>query len=237
MNVRCIEFIAENITYQDVHGKRIIEVGSLNVNGSPRYVLRLLNPREYVGVDIESGNGVDLVCPAENVVERFGENNFDIVVSTEMLEHVSDWKTAISNLKRALKTNGLLFITTRSYGFKYHGYPYDFWRYEQKDFQEIFSDMDIIKLEKDTMSPGVFLKARKPEHFIEKDLTDIAIYNIVLNRTVKLLDSGSPVYKTKWMRILSREKRKAKRKLWKARRKELKRQIRGFLGKLLNKVR
>jgi SAM-dependent methyltransferase len=236
MNISCIRFIAENITYQEVCGKKVVEVGALDFNGSPRYVLQLLNPREYVGVDMESGNGVDIVCPAENVVERFGENVFDIVVSTEMLEHALEWKTAISNLKRALKPNGLLLITTRSRGFKYHAYPYDFWRYELEDFQNIFSDMEIIKLEKDIVSPGVFLKARKHENFIEKDLTGIAIYNIVLDRTVKFLDPESSVFKAKAKQILSREEQKAKRKLRKAKRKQLKRQIYGFLGQLLYKA-
>jgi len=237
MNIKCIKFIAENITYQEVCGGKVIEVGALDVNGSPRYILQLLNPREYIGVDIESGNGVDIVCPAENVVERFGENVFDIVVSTEMLEHALEWRAAISNLKRVLKLNGLLLITTRSRGFKYHGFPYDFWRYESEDFQKIFYDMEIIRLEKDIVSPGVFLKARKPENFIEKDLTDIAIYNIVLDRTVKVLDPESSVFKAKQKQILSREEQKAKRKLRRAKRKQLKGQIYGFLGQLLYKAK
>lgn len=225
MHISCLKFIAENTSYEQVSGKRVIEVGSRDVNGSPRYIFRLLNPSEYVGVDIERGNGVDVVCPSEKLVEMFGENSFDIVVSTEMLEHVLDWKTVVSNLKRALKTNGQLFVTTRSYGFRYHGYPYDFWRYELDDFQKIFADMHTIRLENDPESPGVFLKAIKPENFIEKDLTDKSIYEIVLGCKVQSLDLKNPEFKTKIKRILRQKKQKAKHKLQKAEGKLLKKRI------------
>ncbi len=46
-----------------------------------------------------------------------GENPLTSLVSTEMLEHVIDWKHIVSNLKALIKEEGLLFITTRSKGF------------------------------------------------------------------------------------------------------------------------
>lgn len=229
MHLSCLTFIAENISYQEVNAKRVLEVGSQDVNGSVRCIFNLLNPREYIGVDIEKGKGVDVVCPSEKLVEMFGENSFDIVVSTEMLEHVLTWKTAVSNLKRVAKPNGHLFVTTRSYGFGYHAYPYDFWRYEFEDFQEIFDDTQIIKLEKDFKAPGVFLKAVKPENFIERDLSYMSLYATVIGRKVQSLDMESLEFRTKMELILLKQKRKERRKLLKAKRKHLKKQIYEFL--------
>jgi SAM-dependent methyltransferase len=161
MNIAVLEFFIENVQKEEFENKRILEVGSKYVNGSVRPLIeKFFNPKEYIGVDIEKGKFVDVVCDAENLVDYFGKETFDVVISTELLEHVKDWRKVINNLKEVLKPNGYIYITTRSKGFPYHGYPYDFWRYEVEDMKEIFKDFEIIKLEKDPEAPGVFLKAK-----------------------------------------------------------------------------
>ena len=43
--------------------KRILEVGSKYVNGSVRPLIeKFCFPREYIGIDIEQGKYVDIVC-------------------------------------------------------------------------------------------------------------------------------------------------------------------------------
>lgn len=134
----CVEFGQTHLTGDRINGKAVIEVGSLNVNGSIRSVVEPFQPRSYLGVDLELGPGVDQVYDAMDLLDRFGFEAFDLLISTELLEHVRDWRTVISNFKRILKPNGTLFITTRSQGFEYHGYPFDYWRYEIHDMQAIF---------------------------------------------------------------------------------------------------
>jgi SAM-dependent methyltransferase len=97
----------------------------------------------------------------------------------EMMEHVLDWKKIISNFKKILKPAGILLITTRSKGFYYHSYPCDFWRYELEDLKKIFSDFEIISLEKDLEAPGVFMIARKPIFFVKNDLSHLNLYSMV----------------------------------------------------------
>ncbi|MDI6895984.1 class I SAM-dependent methyltransferase [Methanocella conradii] len=184
-NTKCILFGAINLKKEEIEGKRIIEIGSLDVNGSLRPLLESYNPKEYIGVDIVKGPGVDKVCNVENLVEEFGENVFDVVISTELLEHVKDWRKAISNMKKICKEGGFILITTRSKGFHYHGYPYDFWRFEIDDMMNIFQDCEILALEKDSSAPGVFIKAKKMNNFNEIDLSSYALYSIILNRKVK----------------------------------------------------
>jgi len=90
-NSECIEFGVRNLTIEEVTGKKIIEIGSNDVNGSLRPIIEAWGkPDEYVGVDIIDGPGVDLICPAEKIIEKFGKESFDIVISTEMIEHVRD---------------------------------------------------------------------------------------------------------------------------------------------------
>jgi len=157
MNVAVLDFFLRNVDCKEFNDRRVLEVGSKFVNGSVRPLIeRFCKPKEYIGVDIEPGKYVDIVLPAEKIVEYFGVESFDVVISAETLEHVFDWRLVINNMKYALKPNG--YITTRSRGFIYHGYPYDYWRYEINDMIKIFKDFKIIRLESDWEGPGVFLK-------------------------------------------------------------------------------
>jgi SAM-dependent methyltransferase len=133
-----------------------------------------MRPRKYVGVDMATGKGVDEVCLAENLVKRFGPRSWDIVVCTEMLEHVKEWSVAVSNLKQVVKENGLLVLTTRSPGFPRHGHPDDYWRFTSDHIKAIFSDMDIKVIAIDFEAPGIFVKAFKRRAFTEVDYSKIS---------------------------------------------------------------
>jgi len=162
----------------------------LNVNGSFRSLVESLEPASYHGVDIMEGPGVDEVCPGEKLISRFGEGRFDLVISTEMLEHTLHWKKIIKNLKAVVKPGGILMITTRSQGFPYHGYPFDFWRYEISDAEVIFSDFSVEALEKDGQDPGIFLKARKLPASAPADLGRYRLYSMPLKRRATIPEAA-----------------------------------------------
>jgi SAM-dependent methyltransferase len=179
-NIACLDFGRKNLTKDEVKGKRVIEIGAVDINGSLRPHVESLEPEKYVGVDLEAGPGVDEICNVYDLVDRFGPESFDVAISSEMIEHVHDWRRAFSQIKKILKPGGVVLITTRSIGFPYHDYPFDYWRYEIDDMKAIFSDMEIIALETDDQAPGVLVKARKPsESFEEKDLSEHALYSMV----------------------------------------------------------
>ena len=178
----CLDFVAAQLSATDIRGWSVIEVGALDVNGSASSMLKSLCPASYLGVDMQHGPGVDEVCPAEKLIGHFGENRFDVVLSTEMMEHVFDWRVVLHNLKGILKPGGLLLITTRSLGFGYHAFPYDFWRYQTDDMRILFSDFRILELRDDPLSPGVFVKAQKPLDFKECDVSQVALHSMITNR-------------------------------------------------------
>ena len=178
----CIGFVQRALTELDVKGKRLLEVGSYDVNGSVRRSLEAHDPATYVGIDISDGPGVDIVCDVvSQLPQRFDPGCFDIVLSTEAVEHIRDWRAAFTNMKRVCAPGGVIVITTRSPGFGYHAFPHDYWRYQPTDMALIFCDFDIelLESEQDREQPGVFVKARKPEGWIEIDLTPISLYSIV----------------------------------------------------------
>lgn len=175
----CVIFAVTNLKENDVKGKKILEIGSYDVNGSVRKYFESFGPKCYYGVDITEGPCVDEICDAENVLDRFGPKSFDIVILTEVLEHVTNWQKVISSIKGICKDEGIILITTRSLGFPYHPTPLDVWRFSIENMRYIFSDFDIISLEIDNEYPGVFMKAKKPKDFLEKNLNGYKLHNMI----------------------------------------------------------
>jgi SAM-dependent methyltransferase len=158
-----LAFVREEIARHEVEGKTVVEVGAFDDNGSARPHVESLNPESYVGIDMREGPRVDVVMDAADL-PTLGE--FDLVISTEMLEHAEDWRAATAGMIDAVKPGGILFLTTRSPGFAYHGCPEDHWRYSVDDMRDILTGagLDILVLKPDPAKiyPGVFAKARKP---------------------------------------------------------------------------
>lgn len=178
-NPACVAYGKAHLTESVIRGKRVIEVGSRNVNGSLRRHVEQYGPASYLGVDIEAGPGVDEVCDADDLVARYGTGRFDLVICTEVLEHVRHWRTVITNLKQLLADDGMLLVTTRSFGFPYHAFPYDFWRYETDDMRTIFADFAIDDIATDPVAPGVFVAARRPAGQPATDLADVELYSMI----------------------------------------------------------
>jgi len=96
-------------------GKSVIEFGSLNINGSPR---QFFNTKNYLGIDIAEGKGVDYVAFAH---EYKPLKIFDVVISTEMLEHDKHWRKSVENMFDLLHSGGLMIITCASIDREEHG--------------------------------------------------------------------------------------------------------------------
>jgi SAM-dependent methyltransferase len=143
------EFMTSKLTEQVISGKTIIDIGSRRIKDPGHfsihdYILKY-SPEKLVGVDILSGEDVDVVCPVEKIFEHFSVNSFDIVLMTDVLEHVMNWRLAITYVKQLCKINGIILITVPSYSFPKHE-ENDFWRFVAADFKYIFSDSEIVDL-------------------------------------------------------------------------------------------
>lgn len=147
-NQWCLEFGSKPISFLQKPA-RILEVGSRNVNGTVRDVLSHC-ASEYIGVDLFNGPGVDIVCNVAALTDTFATQSFDLVVSTEMLEHCLNWQDALCQMASVLRQDGLMLITTRSPGFELHDYPADYWRFSYADFEKIFKPLgDIMAIQND----------------------------------------------------------------------------------------
>lgn len=158
------DWVAAAVRADEVSGRSVLEVGALDVNGSVRPCFERHRPGCYLGVDIAPGPGVDRVLDCEQLVAVFGPQSWDVVVTSEMLEHVVDWVACVRGMVEVLRPGGLWFVTTRSPGFPYHPFPIDSWRYTVDDFADIcaVAGLQTVDLVADPQDPGVFCKARKP---------------------------------------------------------------------------
>lgn len=165
MHDSVLNFCRKILTPDRVNGKRVLEVGSYNVNGSVRDFVTKLSPSEYVGVDIApQAVYVDHVMDACAILDRFGPESWDVIVSTEMLEHAKDWEGAVRNMQEALKPGGLMILTARGPGFPLHSYPSDHWRFTTDDVASMFSGFTTLYLSDDSPSHPGFLYAGRKGH-------------------------------------------------------------------------
>jgi hypothetical protein len=103
---RFIKQVRKEFPYK-FRNKRVLEVGSHNINGSPRKYFWF---GTYTGVDITKGNGVD-IRGVFSQVRHMLRDDYQTVISTEMLEHDSAWKESLLLMYKLLEDKGLLIIT------------------------------------------------------------------------------------------------------------------------------
>lgn len=94
----------------------VLEVGSLNINGSVR---GLFNNCNYVGCDLGIGPGVDLTVQGQDL--KFPNGSFDTTISAECFEHNPYWRETFLNMKRMTKRDGLITFTCAGKGRPEHG--------------------------------------------------------------------------------------------------------------------
>lgn len=100
--------------------KKVLEVGSKIINGSPRKHFWFC---DYTGIDLSKGRGVDIVSDFTLIpnITELKSCIYDVVVSTEMLEHCERWQAALTRMYINLKPGGLLLITCASDDRPEHG--------------------------------------------------------------------------------------------------------------------
>lgn len=99
-----------------------------------------------VTVDIERrpGIAVDVIADAHNL-STFPENTFDVVLCTEVLEHLHTPAKAIAEFERTLKPGGVLLLTTR-FVFPLHDTPHDYYRYTKYGLQYLLQNFENVEV-------------------------------------------------------------------------------------------
>jgi SAM-dependent methyltransferase len=104
-----------------------------------------------VALDIRRGPGVQMVGDAQSL--GIAGAAFDVVLCTEVLEHLPEPQKAIDELFRVLKPGGVLLLTTR-FMFPIHDAPHDYFRYTKYGLRYLLRRFEIVELQEETDAVG-----------------------------------------------------------------------------------
>ncbi len=122
-------------------GGKILDVGC----GKKPYKSWFSKPLEaYVGIDITPGDTVDLVIDPTQEWD-LKDNYFDVVLCTQVLEHVVDLNLTLSEIDRVLKPGGIVLFT---FPFLYneHGIPHDYRRFTRHSASHLMTGYEVAHL-------------------------------------------------------------------------------------------
>lgn len=119
-----------------IKGKKVLELGSgKKLHGDDFYSARRYfdASNDFVQTDIVEEYGHPIV----DVTTMTYQDEFDVILCMNVLEHVYDYPTAIDNLHRALKKGGQLAVFVPMY-YPLHDEPHDYWRFTEHALQRMF---------------------------------------------------------------------------------------------------
>lgn len=122
---------------------RVLEVGTRGWGGAPpkhhRAAVQDASPgAEWIGLDLEPGEDVDVVADVHEISRHFPIGHFSGVVCCAVLEHLRRPWLAAAQLAQVTRPGGRLFCQTHQ-SFPYHAYPADYFRFSVEALGEIFA--------------------------------------------------------------------------------------------------
>ncbi len=132
-------FIASHAT-----GRRTLDIGAQNGPYATHF------PRR-VGLDIVPGAGVRIIGDAQALGIR--DEAFQVVLCTEVLEHLPEPQAAVDEMFRVLEPGGELLLTTR-FLFPIHDAPHDYFRYTKYGLRHLLRRFEILELREETDAVG-----------------------------------------------------------------------------------
>jgi SAM-dependent methyltransferase len=128
-------FIAAHAT-----DRRTLDIGAQNGPYGAHF------PRR-VGLDIRPGAGVRIIGDAQALGIR--DAAFEVVLCTEVLEHLPEPQKAIDEIFRVLEPGGSLLLTTR-FLFPIHDAPHDYFRFTKYGLRHLLRRFEIVELREET---------------------------------------------------------------------------------------
>ncbi|MGE4290654.1 MAG: methyltransferase domain-containing protein [Desulfovibrio sp.] len=121
---------------------KILDVGC----GRQPYRSFLPATATYVGMDIQSVEGVDHVYPVGGNFP-FQNGVFDAVLCTQVLEHAEDGQLILDEIRRVLKPGGVLVVSV-PFIYQLHGAPHDYFRFSEYGAVSLLENFSVKEVRK-----------------------------------------------------------------------------------------
>ena len=101
---------------------------------------------KYLGADLTGNKQANLQISDDGTIMNLESGSMDYVLSSQVLEHVSDPIGYINEASRVLRSSGLIILSTHGV-WSYHPDPNDYWRWTSAGLRKIVeeSGFEIVR--------------------------------------------------------------------------------------------
>ncbi len=125
----------KKIIAEYIHKENQFELIDYGCGDMPYKILFEPFVKKYSGLDIAENEMADIHIEKDGRIP-IDESSADIVLSTQVLEHVENPAEYLSESFRVLKKDGLIILSTHGYWI-YHPTPNDYWRWTSAGLKKI----------------------------------------------------------------------------------------------------
>lgn len=185
----------------EIENKNILILGRYTVEGFPKYIETELRryfmqngAKKCVGYGIFPGADVDVVGNLDEVADKLGDEQFDLVFLLEGLEKTKNISRALSQIKRVCNAEAVLLVMTRTPNIRGTelklNYYEDYWRYDRDVVKALFSEFCVMAEVSTDADYFIAMKLKKTKQYHDNLLDDTYIYNNWTKNRKKLINSS-----------------------------------------------
>ncbi|MFX0135559.1 MAG: methyltransferase domain-containing protein [Candidatus Hodarchaeota archaeon] len=148
---RNIRMFPKSANVLDIGGKKVKKRGQFNIEN---HLVKV----KYANID--PNTNPDYLCDGSNIPVK--NNSFDVIICSELLEHVREPSLILKEAYRILKPGAVLLICV-PFLFRIHSDPYDYGRYTDYYWRTVLKEIGFarITIEKQGLYYSVFMDMLK----------------------------------------------------------------------------
>ena len=149
---RRVELLVQEAKKLSPPVQTLLDVGG---KGKPYACFFVGRVKNHFVLDIAPAISVDVVGDGRSM--PFANASVDVVLCTQVLEHIPEPLPVISEIRRVLKPGGKLMLSVPAI-FPQHGSPGDYWRYMPQGLAWILRDFQTVSIKGEAGTvPSIFL--------------------------------------------------------------------------------